>query len=188
LESISLKGEKGDKPTKGVDYHTDEDFKDWKVKVTPKKGVDYFDGEPGLPGKTIVGPPGPPGPKGDTIVGPPDTAQDIVKKIKGVFSFYDLKDRPYIPVNEGSSGRTLHRGGGSTVLAHDLSSDLDGVTKTFSIPSNSSVLMVVSSSFPTIFRPTIDYTRTGSSITFTSEITAATTLASGQSIIILYVQ
>ncbi len=75
---------------------------------------------------------------------------------------------------------------GSTVLTHDLSGSLDGVLKTFTLPSNARVLLVISSSFPNIFRPTVDYTTTASTITFTSEIDAATTLSSGQSIVILY--
>lgn len=38
----SVKGEKGDKPIRGVDYWTDEDIKDLVKELKPVKGKDYF--------------------------------------------------------------------------------------------------------------------------------------------------
>lgn len=79
-------------------------------------------------------------------------------------------------------------GGGRIVKSHDLSDSLNGVTKVFSLPAFWRVLLVQSSSFPNAFRPNVDYTidASTSKITFTSEIEASTTLASGQTIIVLY--
>lgn len=73
------------------------------------------------------------------------------------------------------------------VLVQDLSPQLDGVTKTFLLPLFRNVVMVTSTSFPFTFRPTIDYTVSGSNITFTSEVVASTTLQSGQTLLVLYI-
>jgi len=74
------------------------------------------------------------------------------------------------------------------VQVYDLSSSLDGVTKTFGLPAFWKVFDVRSSSFPYAFRPTVDYTVDGSAmtITFTSEVEAAGTLATGQTLYVLY--
>jgi len=79
-------------------------------------------------------------------------------------------------------------GGGRIVKAHDLSASLDGVTKTFTLPAFWRVISVHASSFPNALRPEIDYTVDVAtpSITFTSEITAGATLASGQTILLTY--
>lgn len=82
-------------------------------------------------------------------------------------------------------------GGGGGVGKHntfyyDLSPYLDGVTKTFSIPSSWKVLAVHSGgSTPSTFRPTVDFTWTPTSVTFTSEIEASTTLSAGQTIMVV---
>lgn len=73
------------------------------------------------------------------------------------------------------------------VTKYDLSPYLDGVTKTFNIPGTYAILSVACSSFPSVLRPTIDYTHTQTAITFTDEITADTTLASGQTVIIMLI-
>jgi len=104
---------------------------------------------------------------------------------------YGLKNQPGVKLydsNKTKGAKRLGRGTGSDVKAYDISSSLNGVLKTFSIPSNTRILSVTSSSFPTTFRPTVDYTSTGSTITFTSEVDAGTTLASGQTLIIVYVE
>lgn len=85
-------------------------------------------------------------------------------------------------------------GGGSTgarnVSAYDLSSSLNGVLKTFSLPAFWRVIDVSSSSFPYSFRPTVDYTVDASAmtITFTSEIEASTTLNTGQTLLVIYAE
>lgn len=81
-------------------------------------------------------------------------------------------------------------GGGRLVKVHDLTDQLDGVTKTFALPAFWRVISVHSSSFPNIFRPTIDYTTDASAmtITFTDEITADATLATGQTLLVVYAE
>lgn len=82
--------------------------------------------------------------------------------------------------NAGSGGRISY--------AYDLSPSLDGVTKTFSLPSFWRVIAVFVSSAPFTLQLTTDYTVDGSAktITFTSQIDAPTVLAVGQTCTILY--
>lgn len=70
----------------------------------------------------------------------------------------------------------------------DLSSQLDGVTKTFNLPAVWNIISVNLSSFPFgALRKGVDFTYTPTSITFTSEIDAATQLSAGQSCILTVV-
>jgi len=80
--------------------------------------------------------------------------------------------------------------GGKVVKVWDLSPFLDGVTATFKLPAFWRITSIVSSSQPTAFRPEVDFTvnYTDMSITFTSEISPASTLQTGQSIIVLYAE
>lgn len=92
-------------------------------------------------------------------------------------------------IKKSGSKLFVRGGGGASVKVYDISSLLDGVTKTFTIPSNSRVLVVHFSSFPfSSSRLNTDYTSTTTSITFTSEIDATTTLAAGQSCLVEYVE
>ena len=69
----------------------------------------------------------------------------------------------------------------------DLSSDLDGSTKTFNIPAVYNILSVSLSSFPHALRKGVDFTYTGTTITFTDEIDASTSLATGQTCVLTVV-
>jgi len=74
-------------------------------------------------------------------------------------------------------------GGRNAVEYTDLSSLLDGVTKTFSVPKRRFVALMYSSA-PFIYRPTVDYTGDGTgTLTLTSEVSAPET---GQSLILLH--
>lgn len=79
-------------------------------------------------------------------------------------------------------------GGGRMVKSYDISASLNGVLKTFTLPAFWRIISVHSSSFPNAFRETVDWTSDGSAmtITFTSEIDAGTTLATGQTITVVY--
>lgn len=77
---------------------------------------------------------------------------------------------------------------GHTVNSYDLSDHLDGITSTFNIPAVWQIISVHSTSFPFSFRQTVDFTWTPTTITFTSQIDPATTLAAGQTITILYAE
>lgn len=119
IESITVDATERARPIKGEDYYTlaekEELIDEILPLATPVKGVDYFDGEPGKPGYTpikgkdyfdgkdadeaailtrvlseIPAPvPGKPGKDGS-----PDTPEQILKKIKGKYSWKDLKDKP----------------------------------------------------------------------------------------------
>lgn len=80
--------------------------------------------------------------------------------------------------------------GGKIVKSYDLSDSLDGATATFSLPAFYRVISVHLSSFPNVLRPTTDYTTDGQAmtITFTSEINPATSLAAGQTCVIVYAE
>jgi len=81
-------------------------------------------------------------------------------------------------------------GGGKIVRSYDITASLDGVLKTFSLPAFWRIISVHLSSFPNILRETTDYTTDPSAmtITFTSEIDASTSLATGQTCIIVYAE
>lgn len=83
-------------------------------------------------------------------------------------------------VQTGVTGRDI-------ITKYDLSPYLDGSTKTFNIPATWAVISVACSSFPNVLRPTIDYTNTNTTITFTNEIEASTTLAAGQTVVLILV-
>jgi len=126
--------------------------------------------------------------------GSPDTGEEIIDKINSdksdklirrgqIEGLDDIDTR--LRTSQANISSMLHFSG-STVLTADISDQLNGVLKTFTLPSNARVLLVLSSSTPNIMRPTVDYTTTSSQISFTAEISASTTLATGQSVIILY--
>lgn len=80
--------------------------------------------------------------------------------------------------------------GGNVVRYYDLSASLDGVTTTFALPAFNRIISITLSSVPTILRPTVDYTVDASAmtVTFTSQIDVSTSLASGQTCIIIYAE
>jgi len=147
-------------------------------------------GLPGLQGERsyVPGPKGEPGNEGS-----PDTGEEVIDKINADKTML-IKMNKIEGMDEIEKGIRVNRANtnemmafsGSTVLTADISDQLDGVLKTFTLPSNARVLLVLSSSTPNIMRPTVDYTTTSSQISFTAEISASTTLATGQSVIILY--
>lgn len=169
------------KPTDGKDGHTPT--KEEITALIP----DPIPGVPGISGKD----------------GSPDTAgqvRDKLEELKGnerlsISAINNLqeildelrkmkRDGSIVYVPSGSSG------GGKTVKLYDLSDQLNGLLKTFSLPAFWRVVNVTSSSFPNAFRPSVDYTVDGSNytITFTSEITATSTLATGQTLLVEYAE
>ena len=113
------------------------------------------------------------------------TIKGLKRKLEAISGqLEELKKKEPKIVYTGGGGGT----GGKIVKAYDLSSQLDGSTKTFKLPSFWRVISVHLSSFPNILRPTVDYTvnYSESSITFTSEIDASTSLSKGQTLIVIY--
>lgn len=137
---------------------------------TPIKGKDYFDGKDGSP----------------------DTPEQIREKLASLEG-EDRLDKSAIkgleelqkevtslskrPMGGGITGRDLFKD-------YDLSGQLDGVTKTFNIPAVWNIISVSLSSFPHALRKTVDFTYTQTTITFTSQIDAATSLATGQTCVL----
>lgn len=78
--------------------------------------------------------------------------------------------------------------GGRIVKSYDLSPYLDGVTTVFSLPAMWRIISIVASSFPNALRETIDWVHNAGTNTliFTSEISAANTLASGQTVTLIF--
>lgn len=192
------KGDKGDKPVAGIDYPIPQDGKDYILTNRDKKEIAAKIKVPVVE-KVIE--------KTEVIKEQPiitneikevavsDTGQEIVKKINNLPTNEDdylievehIKGLKKAVEKWGRSETHITSGGGKgRIKPYDISSQLNGVTKTFNLPANWTVVSVVSGSFPNAFRPIIDYTFTPTSITFTSEITAGTTLASGQTVIVIY--
>lgn len=87
------------------------------------------------------------------------------------------------------NSKSVMGGGGvgkHNVEVYDLSDSLNGVTKTFNLPAMWKLLKVESTSTPIVFRKGIDFTSTNTSVTFTDQIDAATTLAAGQTVLLTY--
>lgn len=94
-----------------------------------------------------------------------------------------LKNTPSIPKDGG--GKIYARGGGSEVKYYDLSASCDGSTKTFTVPTNKRIVGVFGTDFPTTYRPTVDWTGSGTTtLTLTAEVDAPT---SGSTLFIIYV-
>lgn len=80
---------------------------------------------------------------------------------------------------------TIYGPGKTRIILIDLSSQLDGVTKTFALGTHFGIISVNGSSAPFgAFRPTVDYNESGRNIVFTSNVDASISLAQGQSLIV----
>src|SRR3990167_6678899 len=146
------------------------DMKISKVKdgYTPIKGKDYFDGKHGIEIK--------PAEIRDKLETLKDDERLSIKAIKGLKEALELLKKM----------KTMYVGGGTAnkLVAIDFSSSLNGALTTFSFRSVYKVIDVKLSSKP-VLRLTTDYTWNQTSVTFTSEINAATDLATGQSLIVI---
>jgi hypothetical protein len=103
-----------------------------------------------------------------------------MKAIKGLLE--ELKK-----LKRANGGLVMGGGGGRIVKVHDLSSQLNGVLTTFSLPAFWRVIDVKLSSLP-VLRPTVDYTTDGTlkTVSFTSQVDTATQLSAGQSLLVIY--
>lgn len=189
-----IKGEKGNDgergatgktPIKGLDFFTEQDIEDLLKRATPKKGKHYFDGEQGKQGlngkdadeKKII----------KAVQEYVDKnglkVEDVIKELKNPKSKHRLGvEHIYNMPNKGFLDQRWH-GGGNIVEYIDLSSQLNGVLKTFTIPSASKVILLVGTEFPIIYRPTIDFTFTKNTIILTSQVSAP---LKGQTLTALY--
>lgn len=83
-----------------------------------------------------------------------------------------------------TNGGQIYGPGKTKIIRVDLSSQLNGVTKTFPIGTHFGIVDVLGSSSPFVFREIIDYTEVGTTIVFDASIDASVSLASGQTLIV----
>ena len=107
--------------------------------------------------------------------GSPDNPQQVKAKLKEAGLSIDdipgLKEK-LEDINEKASRA---RGGNAKKITftqvHDLSTQVNGVTRTFTVPRKTlAVPLLISSQFPFILRPTVDFTLIGNTITLTGEV------------------
>lgn len=100
----------------------------------------------------------------------------------------DIKEKVKVIGSRPSGGTVVMSRG--QVKFYDLSDQLDGIKTIFALPSFWRIFSVQSTSTPQVFRPTVDYTSDASAMTlsFTAQIDAASTLAAGQTLLVLYVE
>lgn len=165
-----LKGERGSQGLQGIQGIKGEGG------IQGKQGEKGIDGKQGSAGKD----------------GSPDKPKDIASKLNTLEEIVDISVIKGLKQQIENLKRALREkasgagGGGDSLQVFDLSASLDGVTKNFSIPKHRKIVQIVSSSTPFIFRPTVDFTHTSTSLTFDSAIDASSMLAGGQSLLVLY--
>lgn len=111
---------------------------------------------------------------------------------KAIARLDDILDEIRTQITKIAKTNTMAVGGNASrnfIKEVDISSNLDGSTKTFNIGAFYRIITIDLSSFPHTLRKTVDYTYDGNAgtITFTNEIDASTSLASGQTCIITLV-
>lgn len=118
----------------------------------------------------------------------PEKMARALETLKGSsrLDYNALKNLPGTPVTDGTR-HTLHRGGGGKqTYYYDLSDLCDGVTKSFTIPTNTRVVAVSGTDVPGgVYRPLVDWTGSGSSTLVLTSAVAAPTV--GATLYILYV-
>lgn len=181
--SRQLRGEPGYTPVKGKDYFDGRDGQtpdtQFIIETILGKLRVPRDGERGLTGK-------------DGKDGSPDTPDQIVEKInradkKIKQSAIEGLLEQFTSLMRSIREKTVSQigGGGDSVQYYDLSSQCNGVTKTFTLPSNARrILGVWGTQFPSGgFRPLTDWTYTKPTLTLTGEVVAP---ATGQTLWALY--
>lgn len=190
----SIKGDKGDKPIVGIDFKIPKDGKDGK---TPIKGIDYVDGKDaidGLDGKDV---------NEEKII--ENILKDLPHLGKAVRDgLEDLKGKQRLEPSaivglektlediKGKIKKVRLRPAGfgigpiNTVQFADLTSQCDGSTTTFSVPTHRHAVMLVGTQFPIIYRPTTDFTTGNKTLDLvTTEVSAPKT---GQTLLFLYIK
>src|SRR3990167_7398948 len=181
-EVVTIKGEKGEKGDKGDKGDTGERGE----KGDSIQGEKGEKGDRGEDGQSIKGETGERGEKGKDGTNPVITPEQIKEQLQEELDTLKQELEKFVE-DKVKSSRPLFGGSGKTkIILVDLSSQLDGNTKTFSIGfTHFGIISVQGSSAPFgAFRPTIDYTEIGSTIVFDASIDAAVSLATGQSLIV----
>ena len=127
-------------------------------------------------------------PKLQKVFDPKERADEIARALEtlkgvGKLDYFALKNLPDIP-KEGGEKKVLHRGGqGLSVFASDISASCDGSNKTFTVPAHTRAIMLSGTDFPIIYKPTTDFTTSGTTLTLTSAVAAP---ISGATLIFVY--
>lgn len=176
-----LKGEKGDRGSAGVNGSNGADGTDGKDGVSPNLQTIVRALVPYLP-KPKDGKDG----KNFELK---DAVEAVLKElqkgdklhishVKGAAAF--MKDGIRYRFEE-----LMHGAGnnGRVTRSYDLSSQCDGLNKTFTIPSFSSIITLIATDAPIIYRPTVDFTATGTTLTLTAAVNAP---SSGATLMLTY--
>ena len=168
-----------------------------KNKLEIKDGKDGINGKDGITG--MNGLDGKDGIDGNNGINGKDGSSDTSEEIRDKLE--ELKDDERLDVSaiKGlrdeidtlkftlATRKVVYSTNKTRIQEIDLSSSLDGVTKTFSIGTHFGIISVESDSAPFgAFRRTTDYTEVGTNIVFTSAIDASISLATGHSLIVRY--
>ena len=188
IEGVQLiKGDKGDPGKNGISPDKDEIIqtvlsltpkpKKGDDGYTPLKGKDYFDGEAGSPGKD----------------GSPDTPEQIREKLESLKgearldkeSIRGLEDEINglkAVISNIPRGRAMGRAKSQITRRVDLTSQVDGTTRSFTLPRDTlAVLGVQGSQFPFTMAD-VDFTLAGNVMTLGDQV--ATPVA-GQTLVVL---
>lgn len=92
------------------------------------------------------------------------------------------------PIKEDARRKIFLRGGGAggaETLVSDISSQCDGSNRTFTVPSHSSAKLLLGTDTPLIYKPTTDFTTSGTTLTIAAGTTAP---SNGATLLFVYVQ
>jgi hypothetical protein len=171
VEMVTIKGEKGDKgdpgenvPVPGPQGDAGRDGKDGVNGVDGRNGKDGKDGINGLPGRAGKD-------------GSPDTGEETVAKINKDKSGTVIKKEHIEGLAEieslakvAQATKRTFGAAGNFIYVSDLSSQTNGVLKTFTVPAHSRGIMVMGSDFPSILFNGNGYSEpTATTITLTTE-------------------
>jgi hypothetical protein len=126
------------------------------------------------------GPVGPQGPKADK----PELdklVEEAVKAVMDTKEWKNLENR----VKYSKFDQRWHGGGsGESVLIYDLTSQCNGILKSFTVPSHTRAVKLEGTQFPIIYRPTMDWSTTGTTLTLDAGVGAPD---AGQTLLFYYV-
>jgi tetrahydromethanopterin S-methyltransferase subunit B len=175
-ETVSkVEAQKGDKGEQGIAGKDGLDGKNGIDGLNGKDGRDGIDGEDGEDGQ-------------DGEDAPPVNNQEIIDAcMKPMMEMMTKMQAEFDAKMKSVSDKkpTVYGPGKTRIIKYDLSSQLNGVTKTFILGTHFGIISVQSSSAPFgAWRETIDYTEVGKTIVFDPSLDASVYLAAGQSLIV----
>ena len=194
-ELITIKGEQGDKPVVGVDFEQPKNGENYiltetdKIEIAGKIEVPIVEK---VIEKTEVIREQPIITNEIKEVAVTETAEQIFEKISNPLE--EMLNEKLAQIKKEledkvASSRPIFGSSKTKIFTIDLSSQLNGVLKTFFIGTHFGIISVDASSAPFgAFRPTVDYTESGRNIVFDAAIDAAVSLAQGQSLIVRYLK